>query len=529
MGSGSNCTAINYATRKFKIIFDWKILNCQMILFLCFFTERLALSFNNTFLKSSSAIYFLSNDKLFHVAECKPCGFLLSVCEAGSLKVYDLPDYHSFFVSPKSFNCQIMAPWLWEGHNLIGHRKPLPILIDPNVHPHINILMSGVGKDFTGGPLCIMHFANEMLLQGFRVRWINVDGNGLQRDEFLEHAAKYSYLHKFVDSVEFIYAARNLRDTPISCNPKDLFMATIYFTAYTAHFTAKTYGFVQKNFIYFIQDFEPIFFPHDSDYVEALGTYNMPHFAIYSTPFLQNWFWHENYGQYHYLKLSQINKISFAAEPAIKVWPKLDEKHFSQPHRTRTLIAYARAHADRNAFRLTLESISAAICANVFQGPWQFIGVGALKDEVLTLGEYCGKPTPFSIKANVPEPEYFDIVRTGDLGFSLMISPHPSLPPFDFSAAGLITVTNSFRTKTKEMFRRVSSNFVVVEPFVDSIVKGMKDAVTLSSNISFRQDGAANFNWERSWTGDKCYGHVLFNKIKQWTKMHTSLWQSEST
>ena len=36
-----------------------------------------------------------------------------------------------------------------------------------------------------------------------------------------------------------------------------------------------------------------------------------------------------------------------------------------------------------------------------------------------------------------------------------MISPHHSLPPFDFAAAGLISAKNSYETKTNDMFESV--------------------------------------------------------------------------
>ena len=124
-------------------------------------------------------------------------------------------------------------------------------------------------------------------------------------------------------------------------------MATLYFTAQIAHFTINAWPFKQKNFIYFIQDFEPIFFPHDSRYIEALESYRFPHFPIYSTPFLSRWFKHEKIGQYQFLPTHLIEMSSFSSQPAIKKWELIKEGDFSVGQRTRTLIAYARSHADR--------------------------------------------------------------------------------------------------------------------------------------------------------------------------------------
>lgn len=334
---------------------------------------------------------------------------------------------------------------------------------------HLNNLCSWILQgllDFTGGPLSIMHFANEMILQGLNVRWINVDGEGLKQDDFLSHATKYTRLENFVQHVGFAYAAHSMLAEPIPVSPDDIFMATYHFTAQIAHFTAQAYpALKQKNFIYFIQDFEPIFFPHNAYHIEALEGYRFPHFALYSTPFLQDWFLQAKYGQSAFLPSNTaetIDSLSFAAEPAMKRWPSLDASQGAQEGRVRKLIVYARRHIDRNAYELTVDGLSAAVCAGVFESAWEFIGVGSLFDYSLYVGAHCGQPTLMNIRKHVPEPEYLELLRTGDIGYSLMISPHPSLPPLDFAAAGLVTVTNSFATKTEASFARVSSNFVVV-------------------------------------------------------------------
>ena len=383
--------------------------------------------------------------------------------------------------------------------------------------------MTGVQRDFTGGPLSIMHFANELVLNGFKVRWINVDGEGLKGKEFRMHASKYSFLRKFVEEVEFVYNARSSLTT-LTLHPKDIFVATLYYTAQLAHFTAKSHGFLQKNFIYFIQDFEPIFFPHGSDFIHAHESYEFPHFPIISTDFLHVWFREKKYGLYKHIDSSTADQLSFAAQPAIKRWKQLNKSDFAAPNRTRVLISYARKHADRNAYALLIDSLSVAVCEGIFKGDWRFIGLGSLQDYKIYLGTHCGKRVLFDIKVNIPEPEYLQLVRKGDIGVSLMISPHPSLPPFDFAAAGLISVTNSFYTKTKEMFESISQNFVVTEPYVSDIVKGLAVAVNRSEDIDARQRNADAFQWETHWGGPRCYGSVLMGKIKAWQLIHDPLW-----
>jgi hypothetical protein len=404
-----------------------------------------------------------------------------------------------------------------------GHREALDIKIDTSSQFSINIIICGLSTELTGGPLSIMHFANEMIGRGLHVRWINPDGGGMSMDEMRAHLHKYNNLQLFREQAEFVFGHQE-----IICSPYDIFMATIFFTAQTAAATIAKYPFIQRNFIYFIQDYEPLFFPYGDLYMEALESYCFPHFAIYSTDFLEHYFTKTCLGQCEF-GLREREKYSFAAEPAMKKWPIVNASVIEDPNRKSKVVVYARKHSDRNAFDLTLTSLSKAICEDVFPGQWEFIGLGALSDVIMELGVECGKRVPFTIFKNIPEPQYLELVRTADIGLGLMISPHPSLPPLDFSAAGLVSVTNLFATKTQADFDRISTNFITTQPFLPDIVNGLRRAVALARNAEYRIAGAKNFRWEHEWKGDACYGGPLLNKIQTWMKTYGPLWTPPAT
>eukprot|EP01037_Dinobryon_pediforme_P033187 gene33187-38516_t len=121
----------------------------------------------------------------------------------------------------KPFDCAAQLPEAWEGYTTAVHRIPLKLKISGEEPPRLNILMTGIRRDFTGGPLSIMHFANELMTSGLRVRWINVDGGGLKADEFKAHARKYHFLAKFSNEIDFVYDAANIKTEPIKCNEDD--------------------------------------------------------------------------------------------------------------------------------------------------------------------------------------------------------------------------------------------------------------------------------------------------------------------
>ena len=327
--------------------------------------------------------------------------------------------------------------------------------------------------------------------------------------------------------MEFIFdGARDVEQPALLSNPKDMFMSTLYFTALMAHATIQKYtGLHNRNQIYFIQDFEPIFFPHDTNYLEGLESYKYPHFAIYSTQFLEKWFVEKGYGQGEFIQSAHTRQMfSYASEPAIKPWKSFNKSVFSEPNRTRKIIVYARRHADRNAYELTIDTLSAAVCEGFFdQEAWEIIGVGATADATEHLGRHCGRHKRMMVRENIPENEYRKIVSSGDVGLSLMASPHPSLPPFDFAAAGLVTLTNSFATKTQDMFNKVSSNFVVAEPTLPELLEGLATAIEKSKDIDARAAGA-KLSWESEWDGDACYGPTLMKLVLSWFDHTASLW-----
>ena len=62
----------------------------------------------------------------------------------------------------------------------------------------------------------------------------------------------------------------------------------------------------------------------------------------------------------------------------------------------------------------------------------------------------------------------------------------------------MITVTNSFETKTAEAMSAISGNLLTVEPSLAGIVAGLSTAVGLSDDAGRRVRGA-EVNWSSDW------------------------------
>ena len=88
--------------------------------------------------------------------------------------------------------------------------------------------------------------------------------------------------------------------------------------------------------------------------------------------------------------------------------------------------------------------------------------------------------------------------RDHDAGLALMSTPHPSLVPLEMASAGMLTVTNSFETKTPEAMAQLSPNLIAKPPSIEGIVEGLAEAVAGAGDYERRVAGAT-VEWSRDW------------------------------
>ena len=101
--------------------------------------------------------------------------------------------------------------------------------------------------------------------------------------------------------------------------------------------------------------------------------------------------------------------------------------------------------------------------------------------------------------------DYSKLMREADLLLSLMLSPHPSYPPLEFSASGNLVVTNSYSVKTPEKLEEYSKNIMVADPTTASVTSILEKAL-LRINLggeSFDPNGTNKLlpkNWDEAFT-----------------------------
>ncbi len=331
---------------------------------------------------------------------------------------------------------------------------PLNLEIVDSEPERVNMLISIINfKYFFGGYLSVFNLAKKLTAEGFKVRMVIIDECKFEPDVWKEEIKKYEGLEGFFDYVEVEYAV--LRSKPINVSGKDVFMATSWWTAHIANYAIKYLN--SHNFLYLSQEFEPIFYPMGSFAALAMESYNLPHYAVFSTEILREYFSQNRLGVFR--DGHQIGEeSSVAIENAILKF-QLDKTKMASRAKKK-LLFYARPeeHASRNMFELGMIALSNVIGSGYFDvDNWEFYGIGSVEGENKKIILHDNVSMKLLPKLSLNE--YKEVLPGFDIGLSLMLSPHPSIVPLEMAAAGMLVITNTFANKTAERLREIFDKY----------------------------------------------------------------------
>lgn len=380
--------------------------------------------------------------------------------------------------------------------------QPLAASIEAGSPERVNILIPAIDLDhFFGGYIAKFNLARKLADSGRRVRIITVDPNPQLPSEWRSRIESYEGLAGVFDSVEVEFG----RDGPalLETSSRDTFVATTWWTAHIAEsLVAQTR---RDRFLYLIQEYEPLTVPQGSWAALAEGSYRLPHHGLFSTSILRDFFSERRYGVFRDVAgdagsttfRNAITEVEPAAAGEISARGK------------RKLLFYARpeAHAARNMFELGLIALRRACAEGVFDRGWSFGGVGSLGGpESVPLG----KGHFLELTPRRTQSDYGRLLAGHDVGLALMYAPHPSLVPIEMASAGMVTVTNTFETKTAAAMKAISANIRAVEPDVGSLVAALRAAAADSPDGNARVRGAS-VEWSRGW--DETFDEETLSQI----------------
>jgi hypothetical protein len=367
---------------------------------------------------------------------------------------------------------------------------PLSLAPYPDAPVRVNLLIPTIDLEhFFGGYIAKLNLAARLADRGLRARLVTTDPVGPLPRDWRRTLEGYSGLAGVFDRVEVAFGREG---GALEVSPGDRFVASTWWTAHIAHAGARALG--TERFLYLIQEHEPFTFPMGTYAALAAGSYDLPHTALFSTELLRAWFRARGLGVYA-AGTEAGDAASASFQNAITAVPPPAAAELAA-RGTRRLLFYARpeAHAARNMFELGVMALTRAAEDGVFAEGWELHGIGTTSaGRRLDLGAAALELLP-----RAAQDEYAGVLRDHDVGLALMYTPHPSLVPIEMASAGMLTVTNSFETKTPEAMTAISSNLVTVPPTVEGVAAGLAEAVAGAGDAERRARGSA-VAWSRDW------------------------------
>jgi glycosyltransferase involved in cell wall biosynthesis len=381
---------------------------------------------------------------------------------------------------------------------------PLELAVQDDGPPRINLLIPTIDlRHFFGGYITKLNLARRLAERGARVRIVTVDPVGTLPSSWRRTLEGYSGLAGLFDHVEVAFGRES---QGLDVSRSDRFIATTWWTAHIARDALRRIE--GDRFLYLIQEYEPFTFPMGTYAALATDSYRFPHYGLFSSELLRDYFRAHRRGVYAD-GASEGDRLSAAFENAITaIEPPGADDLRSRP--TRKLLFYARPepHAARNMFELGVLALSRAVEEGTFESGWELDGIGTVDGDARI---ELGAGVALNLLERRGQDEYGAILREHDLGLALMYTPHPSLVPIEMASAGMVTVTNSFENKTAEAMSAISPNLVTVPPSLEQLASGLRAATRQVEDFDARAEGS-HVRWSRAW--DQTFDDDLMARVE---------------
>ena len=142
-----------------------------------------------------------------------------------------------------------------------------------------------------GGYISCLQFIAALVSANYRVRILVCESFDFDKVAVLEKLQHNEVLHTALSKCE--YENISAKSDVLTISQEDAFVAYSFWTGITAHQLAQT---IDKKFIFFIQEFETIFHPQDSFHAIGEYAYTLPHYAVFNTSILRDYFKQQKIG-----------------------------------------------------------------------------------------------------------------------------------------------------------------------------------------------------------------------------------------
>ncbi|TXK76914.1 hypothetical protein [Paenibacillus sp. N3.4] len=337
----------------------------------------------------------------------------------------------------------------------IGEITPFQPRRSDNENIRYNLLVPSINKEHVfGGISTAIKFFEQLVPEGCDKRIIMTDASPNIEDVDGFKGYQLVTADQELEIRCQLVAFNDRYQKTIPVRKTDIFIATAWWTAYSAQRIVKwqesEYSQERKKLIYFIQDYEPCFYPWSSQSILAESTYNYdgPQIAVFNTSLLQEYVTSQGH----------IFSETYSFEPQLNTELK---KHLllDAGIKKKKILIYGRPSVARNAFTLIMESLRIWV--------WQFDD--ATNWEILSVGEThpdidIGNGMTVSSSGKMSLDKYAETLQESSVGLSLMISPHPSYPPLEMAHFGMLVVTNHYGNKDLSKWHENITSLKMITP-----------------------------------------------------------------
>ncbi len=377
--------------------------------------------------------------------------------------------------------------------------------VKQGLEPTLNIMLPTLEPTIIfGGYIAFLNMIGKLRKKGEALRIIICDRYPYETERLRlrNDMANHGLISESVGGLPIFFAYGDKENCLFGEN--DRFLAYSWVTAHLAHQVSQEVN--GAPFTFFIQEYEPIFYPNNAHRAAAEEAYTFPHNAIFNSELLSKYFQMNKKGVFQ--ENGNGRHVSFHHSLSKIRTPDASEL---SKRKNKKLIFYARPeqHAERNLFATGVRAIRKAIKDNIFDADWEFYGIGSLSfDEEV----FLSPAKTLSVMPRMSLVEYERSLCDYDIGMALMYAPHPSVPPMEMAAAGMPTVTTTYVNRTSEDMSAICGNLIAVEPRTDELVTALKEAVRRADNYDDRVK-QASFKWPRGW--DESFDDATIGAIRK--------------
>jgi hypothetical protein len=305
--------------------------------------------------------------------------------------------------------------------------------------PRLNIIMPHLYREHAfGGVLSALELGGELAGGYQEVRFVSMTQTP-PRQEQIELAGLVRG-----EARDNISIASTTGLQPLPCHARDILFCTYWPSVLAwrrqAAFMERA-GLAPNPFYYFIQDWEPGFYPLGAKHMAAESTYGHGDdcFAIFNSRELARFFQQKKY------RLPKASVLAPSLNPVLRdVLAARDFVLPPKPVEGVSLLVYGRPRQPRNCFSVILEGLARWLRP---LPPQERQNIRLLSAGVAHAPIELAPGAVLRSLGKLSLPNYAAMLSQCHVGVSLMASPHPSYPPLEMAAFGLEVVTNDFPGK----------------------------------------------------------------------------------